>query len=458
MRTLIKNGTVVNEGQSFAGNIIIENDRIKSVLPLENTPRGVYDKEIDATGCFVIPGVIDTHVHFREPGLTHKADIESESRAAAYGGVTTYFDMPNTQPQTTTLEALEEKFRIAEGQSHVNYSFFFGATNDNVELFSGLDRHRIPGIKLFMGSSTGNMLVDSGKSLENIFRVSKELSLPLMAHCEDTDIINSNMEKAKVQYGEDPHVTLHPVIRSKEACIVSATKGLELAKKYGTHFHLAHVSTQEELALVSELNANYVCEGTHDSSLPQITCEATVSHLMFCDKDYETLGTRIKCNPAIKGFADREALRKGLSNGTVFTIGTDHAPHTLEEKKGGAARAMSGMPMLQFSLVTMLSLVDEGVLSIERMVELMCHNPARLFCIRDRGFLRENYKADIAIVSKNVPEWTLSAADVQSKCHWSPLEGKTFSWRVIHTLCNGNHIFADGVFDEESHGEEVLFR
>lgn len=231
MRILIKNGTIVNEGKSFVGNIITDGDRINAIVPSEETPCGVYDEEIDATGCFVIPGVIDSHVHFREPGLVHKADIESESRAAAYGGVTTYFDMPNTKPQTTTLEALEDKFIIAKEKSHVNYSFFFGATNDNVELFSGIDRHRIPGIKLFMGSSTGNMLVDSGKSLEKIFQVSKELSLPLMAHCEDTGIIDSNMEKAKAQYGEDPHVRLHPIIRSKEACMASAARGLELAKK-----------------------------------------------------------------------------------------------------------------------------------------------------------------------------------------------------------------------------------
>lgn len=457
MRILIKNGTIVNEGKSFVGNIITDGDRINAIVPSEETPCGVYDEEIDATGCFVIPGVIDSHVHFREPGLVHKADIESESRAAAYGGVTTYFDMPNTNPQTTTLEALEDKFRIAKEKSHVNYSFFFGATNDNVELFSGIDRHRIPGIKLFMGSSTGNMLVDSGKSLEKIFQVSKELSLPLMAHCEDTGIIDSNMEKAKAQYGEDPHVRLHPIIRSKEACMASAARGLELAKKYGTHFHLAHVSTQEELALVKKINAECVNKEI-TSSIPQITCEATVSHLMFCDKDYETLGTRIKCNPAIKGIADREALRKGLSNGTIFTIGTDHAPHTLEEKTGGASKAVSGMPMLQFSLVAMLSLVDDGVLTIEQLADLMCHNPARLFSVRDRGFLRENYKADIVIVSRNIEGWTLTADGIKSKCHWSPLEGKNFHWDVVHTLCNGKHILANGVFGEESRGEEVCFR
>ncbi|MDE6151455.1 MAG: dihydroorotase [Prevotella sp.] len=456
MNILIKNGTIVNEGKSFVGSIIVENDRIKAVLPSTEAPRGIYDKEIDATGCFVMPGVIDSHVHFREPGLTHKADIRSESRAAAYGGVTTFFDMPNTKPQTTSLEALEEKFCIAREQSHVNYSFFFGAANDNAATLPYLDRHRIPGLKLFMGSSTGNMLVDKEDVLEQIFQTSKTFGLPLMVHCEATDIINANMEKATALYGEDPNIIHHPEIRSSEACINSARKGIILARKHGTRLHLAHVSTQEELALV---NANTMLLKENDTnSLPQITCEATVSHLLFCDKDYESLGTRIKCNPAIKTLSDREALRKGLSDGTVYTIGTDHAPHTLDEKKGGASKAVSGMPMLQFSLISMLSLVDEGVLSIERMTELMCHNPARLFSVRERGFLREDYKADIVIVSRNTPEWTLTQDAIQSKCHWSPLEGRTFRWRVIHTICNGKHIFANGIFDENSRGEEVCFR
>lgn len=456
LNILIKNGTIVNEGKSFVGSIIVEDDKIKAILPSTETPRGVYDKEIDATGCFVIPGVIDSHVHFREPGLTHKADIESESRAAAYGGVTTYFDMPNTKPQTTSLEALEEKFRIARDKSHVNYSFFFGAANDNAEILRNIDRHRIPGLKLFMGSSTGNMLVDKDEALEHIFQISKTLDMPLMVHCEDSTVINANMEKAKALYGEDPDIIHHPEIRSYEACIKSASKGLTLAMKYGTRLHLAHVSTQEELALVKEQNAR--CQDNSIESPTQITCEATVSHLLFCDKDYEALGTRIKCNPAIKTFSDKEALRRGLSDGTIFTIGTDHAPHTLDEKKGGASKAVSGMPMLQFSLVSMLSLVDEGVLSMERMVELMCHNPAQLFSVRERGFLRKNYKADIVIVSRNIPEWTLTSDDIQSKCHWSPLEGKTFRWRVVHTICNGKHIFDNGVFDENSRGEEVCFR
>ncbi|MCM1079869.1 MAG: dihydroorotase [Bacteroidales bacterium] len=459
MRILIKNGTIVNEGKSFVGSIIIEDDRINTVLPSGKAPRGVYDKEIDATGCLVLPGIIDSHVHFREPGLVHKADIESESRAAAYGGVTTYFDMPNTKPQTTSAEALEEKFRIASRKSHVNHSFFFGSANDNIDTIANIDRHRIPGIKLFMGSSTGNMLVDSGDSLERIFKVAHELDMPLMAHCEDTDIINANMAKAKALYGDDPDVAYHPLIRSSEACIASAKKGLELAEKYGTRFHLAHVSTKEELALVADYNIVRDGEAHFSAdSLPRITCEATVSHLLFHDKDYGTLGTRIKCNPAIKGLSDRNALRQGLSDGRIFTVGTDHAPHTLDEKAGGAAQAVSGMPMLQFSLITMLSLVDEGILSVERLVELMCHNPARIFSVSERGFLRENYKADIAIVSKNIPEWTLTADDIQSKCRWSPLEGQAFRWRVLHTLCNGKHILDDGIFDEKSLGEEVRFR
>ena len=439
MRTLIQSGTLVNEGQTFEGAIIVEDGRISQIVKGNTTPEASYDEVIDASGCFVLPGVIDDHVHFREPGLTEKADIESESRAAAAGGITTYFDMPNTVPQTTTLEALEEKFALAAEKSHVNYSFFFGATNNNADLFPQLDIHRIPGIKLFMGSSTGNMLVDRREALENIFASSP---LPLMAHCEDTGIINRNMAEAKQKYGDDPKVTHHPEIRSVEACYESTRLAVELAKKHHARLHIAHLTTAKELELLGG-------EG--------VTAEVTTSHLYFCDRDYASLGTRIKCNPAIKTEGDREALREALNNGRITVIGTDHAPHLLSQKEGGCARAASGMPMIQFSLVTMLELVDQGVLSLERLVELMCHNPARLFEVRHRGFLREGYQADIVLVRPNTG-WTVTKDVIQSKCGWSPMEGHMYLWRVERTLCNGHTVYQQGRVDADYIGQPVEFR
>lgn len=439
MKTLIKNALIVNEGRSFKGYLLIDDDRIADIQENQEY-RGDYDTVVDASGCFVLPGIIDDHVHFRDPGLTHKADIASESRAAAFGGVTSYLDMPNTIPQTTTLEALEDKYKRAADCSVVNYGFFFGATNDNVNLFTALDPHQVPGIKLFMGSSTGNMLVDRRESLQKIFR---EATLPVMVHCEDTARINENMKKAKERYGDDPPVELHPQIRDVEACYQSTALAVNLAKTYGTQLHVAHVTTAKELSLF----------GDND----RITAEVVVAHLMFSSADYQSLGTRIKCNPAVKSADDRNALRKALTNGKITTVGTDHAPHLLSEKEGGAARAVSGMPMIQFSLVSMLELVDEGVLPIERLVQLMCHQPASLFEIRDRGYLRKGYKADIVIVSPN-NTWTLTPDCIQSKCGWSPLEGHTFNWKVMHTFCNGHHLFNQGVFDETYRGEALAFR
>jgi len=440
MRTLIQSGTLVNEGQTFEGSIVIEDGRISQIIKQNTTPEASNDEVIDASGCFVIPGIIDDHVHFREPGFTEKADMDSESRAAAAGGVTTYFDMPNTVPQTTTLEALEEKFALAAKKSHVNYSFFFGATNENAGLFPQLDVHRIPGIKLFMGSSTGNMLVDRREALEKIFSSSP---LPLMAHCEDTDIINKNMGEAKEKYGEDPKVTHHPEIRSEEACYESTKLAVELATKHHARLHVAHLTTAKELALFDKAQ--------------NITAEATVSHLYFCDRDYAALGTRIKCNPAIKTERDREMLREALSDGRIAVIGTDHAPHLLTQKEGGCAKAASGMPMIQFSLVTMLELVDQGVLSLERLVELMCHNPARLFEVRQRGFLREGYQADIVLLRPNTG-WTVTKDMIQSKCGWSPMEGHMFLWRVERTLCNGHTVYKQGIVDTNYIGQPVEFR
>ena len=439
MKTLISHATIVNEGQAFLGSLVIENERIADIFEY-TAPQGQFDETVDATGCFVLPGVIDDHVHFREPGLTQKADLESESRAAAYGGVTSYFDMPNTIPQTTTLESLEEKFQLAKEKSHVNYSFFFGATNDNTTLFSQLDIHRIPGIKLFMGSSTGNMLVDREDALNEIFCSSP---LPLMAHCEDTALINRNMAEAKARYGEDPEVSHHPEIRSEEACFRSTQLAVELATRHHSRLHVAHLTTARELELFGKS--------------PLITAEATVSHLFFSDEDYQTLGARIKCNPAVKTSADRAALRKALTDGRITVIGTDHAPHLLCDKQGGASKAASGMPMIQFSLVTMLELVDAGVLTIERLVELMCHHPAQLFEVRKRGFLRKGYQADLVIVKPHTP-WTVTEDVIQSKCKWSPMLGHEYQWQVQHTFCNGYHLYNQGRFDEQSRGEEIAFR
>ena len=440
MNILIKGGRIVNEAHVFDGSIVIENEKIAAILQPNQVPEVPIDQTLDASGCYILPGVIDEHVHFREPGLTEKADIESESRAAAAGGVTTYFDMPNTVPQTTTLEALEEKFQLAAQKSHVNYSFFFGATNTNANLFTQLDPHRVPGIKLFMGSSTGNMLVDRQEALEHIFRTAQ---LPVMTHCEDTGIINQNMAEAKRLHGEDPDITLHPTIRSEEACYASTLQAVELAERFGTRLHVAHVSTARELQLFGKA--------------PNITAEATVAHLFFCDEDYRTLGARIKCNPAIKRQQDRDALRQALSDGRINVIGTDHAPHLLAQKQGGAARATSGMPMLQFSLVSMLELVDKGVLTIERLVELMCHAPARLFQVQQRGFLRTGYQADLVIVKPNSP-WTLTTPQIESKCKWSPMEGHTFQWKVMQTLCNGHLVYNNGIVDTHYIGQPVLFR
>lgn len=443
MKILIKNGVLVNEGTSTQAHIVIENDRIQAIVPAGEAPRDdCYDQVVDAAGCLVLPGVIDSHVHFREPGLTHKADIASESRAAAYGGVTSYFDMPNTSPQTTTPEALQAKMQLGALCSSVNYSFFYGATNTNADTFSALDATKIPGIKLFMGSSTGNMLVDAEESLSQVFSEAKRLGLVVMAHCEDSAIIDGNMKKAKEMYGNDPDVVHHPEIRSEEACYCSTAKGVELAAKHGTQFHVAHLTTARELELMKD------CANT-------LTAEATVAHLLFTDADYETLGTRIKCNPAVKTAADRDELRKALMDGRITTIGTDHAPHLLSEKEGGAAKAVSGMPMLQFSLPAMLTLADEGVLTVEKMVELMCHNPARLFSVSERGFIRPGYKADIAIVRKD--PWTVTAGDIQSKCGWSPMEGRQLNWRVVHTFCNGHHILNNGTFDANYRGERIKF-
>ena len=444
---IIKGGHIVNEGRVFEGSIVIEQERIANILASSDASVEDAEEVIDATGCYVMPGMIDDHVHFREPGLTEKADMDSESLAAAAGGVTSFFDMPNTVPQTTTLEALDEKFKLAAQKSHVNYSFFFGATNDNAQLFDQLDIHRIPGIKLFMGSSTGNMLVDRDEALHRIF---SSAQLPIMAHCEDTAIINRNMARFKEElHTDDPDVAFHPLIRSEEACYASTKKAIELASEHHARLHIAHVSTKKELDLIPVSDIS--------SSTALITAEATVGHLFFSLEDYKQLGTKIKVNPAIKSLSDRDALRKSLTDNRICVIGTDHAPHLINQKQGGSAKAVSGMPMIQFSLVSMLELVDKGILSLERLVQLMAHNPALLFEVRDRGFIRPGYKADLVIVRPDA-SWTLRHDMILSKCGWSPLEGHTFSWRVEKTLCNGHLIYNNGVVNSNYVGQPIQFR
>ena len=454
-RTLISNATIVNEGRSFIGSVLIEDDHIETIAEGYNKISGfAADTVINASGCILLPGVIDEHVHLRDPGLTHKADITTESRAAAAGGITTFLDMPNTLPQTTSLKAFQEKLALMEQKSHVNYGCFFGATQDNLEEMLRLDRRKVCGIKLFMGASTGNMLVDNDLALDAIFeqtsmpqtgdKQKKVHGLPVMVHCEDSEIIARNMAACKEKYGCDPDIRFHSEIRSEEACLSSTRRAIALAKKHHTRLHVAHVSTASELKLFSK-------------DTPYITAEACVPHLLFTNEDYHQLGARIKCNPAIKTIADRTALRKALTDGTISVIGTDHAPHTLQEKSGGAAKAVSGMPMLQFSLVSMLELVDERILSLERVVELMCHAPARLFNIENRGYLREGFKADLVLVRPQSP-WTLTPNRIESRCNWSPLEGHTFRWRIEKTFCNGFLIYnKGGLTDENFRGLAVTY-
>lgn len=441
-RTQIKNATIVNEGRRFIGTLVIDDDRIDEIIEgADSEPVIPVDETIDGTGCYLFPGVIDDHVHFRDPGLTQKGDFNTESRAAAAGGVTTVFDMPNCNPQTTTMEAFKEKWMIAASKSVVNYGLFFGATAGNAYELGKLDSRKVAGIKLFMGSSTGNMLVDNEVALRAIFESAK---LPIMTHCENTQLINENMAKAQAAYGNDPAVEHHPEIRSEEACYQSTALAVKLAQETGARLHVAHISTARELELI-------------DANNPRITAEACVGHLVFSDKDYAKLGTRIKVNPAIKTEADCHALREALNNDKIYTIGTDHAPHKLSDKMGGCAKAASGMPIIQFSLISMLELVDKGVLSLERMVQLMCHNPAELLQIENRGYLREGYKADIVMVRPHVP-WTLTPNRIQSKCNWSPLEGHVFHWRVERTFCNGFPIFNRGhVTDEKFRGQAVCY-
>lgn len=446
MRKLIQGGTIVNEGKTFNGTIVIEDNRIAEIITENTTPRGNFDEIVDAAGCFVLPGIIDSHVHFREPGMENKADIESESRAAAFGGVTSFFEMPNTNPQTTTIEALNDKFERAKHSSHINYSFFFGATNCNADTVKLLNEHTIPGVKLFMGASTGNMLVDRRSALEQIFATAAAKNLPVMTHCEDSNIIADNMKKAKMLYGDDPDICHHYEIRSEDACFQSSKLAVELALKHHTQLHIAHLSTARELHLLQQ---PHVCDF--------VTMEAVIAHLYFTNNDYATKGALIKCNPSIKTAHDRAELRRALADGRITTVATDHAPHLLSQKQGGCATASSGMPMVQYSLPTMLELVDNGIITIEQLVKLMAHAPAQRFKIDERGFLRKDYRADITIVKPNTI-WTVSKENIQSKCKWSPMMGHEYHWKVVHTFCNGVHILNQNQFDTHYRGEQITFR
>ena len=429
----IHNARIVNLGREYTGYVAIDGEFIHAMGDgaAPEALLAASQEVIDAAGMLLIPGCIDDHVHFREPGLTHKADIASESRAAVAGGVTSYMDMPNTKPLTITAEALEEKFDIAARSSVANYSFFIGATNDNIDTLLSIDNKRVAGVKLFLGSSTGNMLVDESDVLHRLFRECRTL---ISVHSEDEAIIRERRAFYTGRFGEDLSVFYHPLIRSAEACYVCTERAVELARRYSTRLHVAHISTACELEL-------FWAEPLLDK---RITAEACVHHLWFTDNDYASLGTRIKCNPAIKTTADRNALRDAVNNGAIDLIATDHAPHLLSEKQGGALTAASGSPYVQFSLIMMLELVRQGVFSTVTVVEKMCHAPAMLYNIDRRGILRPGYYADIVLIDTNTRH-TVTKEDVLSKCGWSPLEGTTFHSRVVKTFVNGKCIYSDGV-------------
>lgn len=441
-RIIIKNGTLINEGLSFTSDILIENERIVSIK--ENIEIQEGDKVIDAQGKWVLPGVIDDQVHFREPGLTHKGSIATESKAAIAGGVTTFIEQPNTVPNAVTQELLEDKYQIAAQSSFANYSFMMGGTNDNLEEVLKTNPRNVAGIKLFLGSSTGNMLVDNQEVLEKIFSSTKLL---IAVHCEDEQTIRENTEKAKATYGDDIPMDQHPIIRSAEACYKSSSTAIALAKKTGARLHVFHISTGKETELF-------------DNTLPlkdkKITAEVCVHHLYFSDADYATKGSFIKWNPAVKTAQDREEIWEALLDNRIDVIATDHAPHTLEEKSQKYLQAPSGGPLVQHSLITMLEFAKQGKISVERVVEKMCHNPAIIFEIEGRGYLREGYFADIAIVNPN-SELTVTKDNVLYKCGWSPLEGVTFHSTVETTLVNGNIAMENGVIAEKTFGQRLLF-
>ena len=440
--TLIKNATIVNENKTFKGDVLIENEIIKEISAKIKAPENTT--VINADGNYLIPGFIDDQVHFREPGLTHKANIATESRAAVAGGITTFIEMPNTVPQATTQELLEDKFKIAANDSYANYSFMFGGTNDNLDELLKTNPKQVAGIKLFLGSSTGNMLVDNEAVLEKIFSSTKMI---ISVHCEDEATIRKNTQEYKDKYGDDIPVKYHPIIRSEEACYLSSSKAIELAKKTGARLHIFHLSTAKE----TELFRNDI-----PLEEKQITAEVCIHHLWFSDKDYEEKGTHIKWNPAVKTENDRQGLWKALLDDRIDVLATDHAPHTLEEKTNVYTKAPSGGPLVQHAVTAILEKVKEGVISIEKAVEKMSHNPAKLFQIEKRGFIKEGFYADLVLIDANKPQ-TVSKENILYKCGWSPFEGTTFSSTITHTFVNGNLMYNEGVFNDTIKGKRITF-
>ena len=440
---LIKNAQIVNEGQILKGDVLIKGDRIAEVGESISV-KSSETRVIDADGFYLVPGMIDDQVHFREPGLTHKATIASESKAALAGGITSFIEMPNTVPQATTIALLEEKFTIASETSWANYSFMFGGTNDNLEEILKVDETKVAGLKLFLGSSTGNMLVDDPAILEEIF---SKTNLLISAHCEDETTIKNNLEKYVSVHGDDIPMQMHPEIRSAEACYISSSRAIKLAKKTGARLHVFHLSTERETHLFS-------------NKLPlakkKITAEVCIHHLYFTDKDYAEKGTKIKWNPAVKSQKDKDGLWKALNDGRIDVIATDHAPHTLEEKNQVYTKAPSGGPLVQHALDALFEMHHKGYISVEKLVEKTAHNPAILFQIKDRGYIREGYKADLVLVNPTAP-WTVNKENIGYKCGWSPFEGTTFKSRVTHTFLNGVLVYENGKYPKKGPSERLTF-
>ena len=441
MRTLIKNASIVNEGKIYTSDVLIEKERIQQIS--ENIEIDA-DVEIDASGKYLFPGIIDDQVHFREPGLTHKANIYTESKAAIAGGITSFMEMPNTNPQSLTQELLEEKFKIAESTSLANYTFFMGVSNNNLEEVLKTDPKTVGALKIFMGSSTGDMLVDDRKVLEEIFEKSPML---IAVHCEDEDTIKNNIQKAKNQYGEDIPISEHPNIRSTEACYKSSSMAVELAKKYNTRLHVFHLSTEKELELF---------DNTIPLSEKRITAEVCIHHLWFNEEKYKEKGTHIKWNPAVKKESDRSALFQALLDDKLDVIATDHAPHTLEEKSNTYFKAPSGGPLVQHALPAMIEFYKQEKISLEKIVEKMCHNPAILFQIEERGYVKEGFYADLVLVDLEQP-WRVTKDNILYKCGWSPFEGDTFTSKVTHTFVNGHLAYENGIFNESVKGKRLEF-
>lgn len=439
---LITNAQIVNEGNIQTGDVFIKDGLINQVGSELSGHKA--DILIDANGKYLLPGVIDDQVHFREPGLTHKADIYTEAKAAVAGGVTSFMEMPNTVPNTLTQELLEEKYQLAAQKSLANYSFYMGASNDNQEEVLKTDASKVCGIKVFMGSSTGNMLVDNEQTLEQLF---SRIEMLIATHCEDEATIRKNTEIYKKKYGEEVPFECHPLIRSAEACYKSSSTAVALAKKHGSRLHILHISTAKELALFA-----------HDIPLKdkKITAEACVHHLWFDDRDYRNKQSLIKWNPAVKTADDRDAILVAVNNDIIDVIATDHAPHTWEEKQQLYFKAPSGGPMVQHSLVAMLELYHQGKITLEKIVQKMAHNPAILFRVKDRGFIREGYFADLVLVDLNNP-WTVNKDNVLSKCQWSPFDGSRFKSQVSHTIVSGHLAYENGVFNEAKKGDRLAF-